>query len=442
MRLITATLVGCLLLVACKFPFPADVPDDDASASDGSVDAPACTPRSAVCANGALTVCDANGNAVSYQVPNGGSDGTPVEVTLHEYPCPLGCAQDGQRCADVAPSNGLAGALDSATLEGPDVVIDDPDSAVLSTTSELQNGYAFVFEGLDPIVELPIPAVIVPQTNAPDILVLVVRSFTVKPGVKLRVAGTRAFAIVSHLDIYIGGTLDASGAVIGAGTSTDPACNVVAQAGILGGGGNRDAGGASSTGGAGGQPRAQSNATLMPLEGGCGSERVAGLGGGGGVQLVSRTKLVLGPAGVISVAGNKGTGRLNGGQLLLTGGGSGGNLRIEAPTIAIHPGSRIVGRGGSGAAANTVNNSFQNGVAGDADLSATSVPGPTCAGCGVGGNGGTTLSAPAAGQGGGTMVASGGGSVGRCVLATRSGVVAPPAGSMMIASQNAAIGIR
>lgn len=349
------------------------------------------------------------------------------------------------RCADVAPTNGLAAALDAAAQSSADIVIDDPaGDAALSTQENPQNGTTFIFYNYSGGggEQIPVPAMVVQQANGPEILVLPVRSFTLKNGTRLRVAGVRAFAIASHLDIFIAGTLDGSGQIWGPGASTQPSCNVPAQAGALGGAGSRDDGGASSTGAPGGTNLRSGNPGLIPLVGGCASGYPMGLTAGGAVELVSRTRVAFGPTGVLTVAGRGGAGRISGGQLVLAGGGSGGAVRLEAPSLAFAQGSRVVGRGGSGAAANTNNSSFQNGVAGDADLAASSVPGATCSGCGVGGNGGTASAASLAGQGSGTMIGSGGGSVGRAVLATRSGVVVPPPGTLLIGSQQEQIGVR
>ncbi len=434
---------GALALAACKFPYPADVPDGDAHVADADVDGRSCTANTTTCTNGRLTSCGADGTIISYAVPNGGVDGAPVTVTLDEYPCPLGCDASGGRCADVAPANGLGAALDQATLSGPDVVLDDTSGdAGMTTSNAPQNGLAYIFQGGGQGREIAVPAVIVAQAGAPEILVLVVRSFTIKPGVRFRPIGTRALAIVAHLDIYVGGTLDASGAVWGPGGSPAPSCSVVAASGALGGGGNQDDGGASSTGVAGGMNLGAHSPALRPLEGGCASGQVAALGGGGAIQLVSRTRIAAGPGAVISVAGAGGKGRVVNGQLLVAGGGSGGGIRLEAPTIAVAQGGRLVGRGGGGAAGNGTDNTFANGVSGDTDLSAGGVPGATCSGCGIGGNGGTSTARPGSGQGSGTMLAGGGGAVGRCVLATRGGLATIAPGSLLIPAQNVQVGIR
>lgn len=70
------------------------------------------------------------------------------------------------------------------------------------------------------------------------------------------------------------------------------------------------------------------------------------------------------------------------------------------------------------------------------------MPGATCSGCGIGGNGGTSTARPGSGQGSGTMLAGGGGAVGRCVLATRGGLATIAPGSLLIPAQNVQVGIR
>ena len=58
-RPLMSITAGLLVLAACKFPPPEDVPDD------GAVDASdVCTPSTTTCSDDVLTVCDAEGHAI------------------------------------------------------------------------------------------------------------------------------------------------------------------------------------------------------------------------------------------------------------------------------------------------------------------------------------------------------------------------------------------
>lgn len=421
----TLALVGT---VSCSFPAPPDVEGDADAAVDGEV--VECEASSRTCEAGALSACGQDGRWIRYEVPNGGPGGEPTEVVLDEYPCPMGCDATEPRCADVLPSNGLAGAMDklATSLEGLDVVIDDATGdALLSTQMGAPNGEVTILEAGGE--EIVVPADVVTQPDGPDIVVLKVRSFTLAEGVRLKSLGVGALAITSHLDVRISGHLDLSGTTRGSGPSTNAACNVEVAPGPRGGAGNYGVGGAASDGSAGGSSLATVSPGLVPLEGGCTS--FLGIGGGA-VQIVSRTRIVIASTGVINVSGRGGQGIVNGGTLYVPGGGSGGGVLLEAPSVVFELGARIAGRGGAGAAGNTTNNVFASGTSGDADLTATSVPGGTCTGCGTGGSGGTESTSAGAGVGAGTAVAGGGGAIGRCVAATRSGILQPPAGVMKI----------
>ncbi len=422
-----------LVFASCKFPElpPLETDADVGTDADAAIDAgpPECSAGLQSCIAGALTQCGADSRYMRYGVPNGGPAGEAITVTMHDYPCPLGCHASEPRCADVAPSNGLIGAMDSVnvSLTGLDVVLDDASGDILvSTNNGAPNGeLVFVESGG---TQIPVPADVVTQSNGVDIVVLKVRSFTLGLGVHLKLAGTKAVAIASHLDVYIDGHLDLSGTTIGAGPSTNTACNVAFAPGAGGGGGNYENGGNASSGAAGGSH--MQSASLVPLEGGC--SNYLGVGGRA-IQIVSRTRVALSPTGIINVSGRQGNGLFGSGVLYAFGGGSGGAGLVESPSIVLALGSRIAGRGGSGAAANGANNTFASGTAGDADLASTSVPGATCSGCGTGGNGGTESTPPTAGTGiSGSTLGGGGGSVGRCVVTNRSGILLPPSGTMKV----------
>jgi len=278
-----------LHLVACQFPLPPDVeaPIDAAPLAPDAT--PGCEPNTQVCVAGRFTQCGPDGRYASFVIPNGAPGGTPREVVLSEYECPMGCHPTEARCADVVPSNGLMAVLDSqsTSLDGLDVILDDTSGDnLIRVTDGAPNGQVAVVKTAGGEA-LFIPAEVVTQPNGPDIVVLKTRSFTIKQGVTLKLTGTKAVAIVAHLDILIAGNLDLSGTVLGAGASHNETCNVGFAAGPRGGGGNYYAGGAASDGSPGGTSLSTSGPGLIPLEGGCSSY----LGvGGGAIQLVSRTR--------------------------------------------------------------------------------------------------------------------------------------------------------
>lgn len=423
-----------LFLASCQFSRPEDVPPPvDASVDSPDAAPPECAANTRTCAADKYTECDAAGHFVRHDVPNAGPDGTATTLVMSDYPCPLGCHASEPRCLDVLPTNGLERAIDGGQVspDGLDVVIDDPsgeaqlldDQAAGSTsvTIALANGNS-----------IAVPARIWPQPGGPDVRVLEVRSFTVRQGSRLKIRGIKPIAVASHFDIYVGGTIDYSGSNNFAST-VQAGCDVPTVFPAGAGPGNAAAGGASSNGQPGGAALT-GNPELIPLTGGC----HGGLGiGGGGLQLVSRTRIVFAGTGVISVAGRRGQAVTAAGSTFhMAGGGAGGNIVLEAPGVAFLPGALVIGRGGSGAAGNSASRSGMDGLAGDADAAASSVPGATCPDCAARGGAGGTETSPAggAGTGSGTALAGGGGAVGRAAIRTRT-ITLPPAGVMKIASQ-------
>lgn len=114
----------------------------------------------------------------------------------------------------------------------------------------------------------------------------------------------------------------------------------------------------SEVGGAGGI--ANGNAQLVPLRGGCrgggtndSSGPYPGLegGGGGAIQLVSRTRILV--DGIIDVSGGGGGGdrydQTNG--IVLGGGGAGGAILLEAPAVELGANSQLLAHGGDGGSA-------------------------------------------------------------------------------------------
>jgi hypothetical protein len=180
-----------------------------------------------------------------------------------------------------------------------------------------------------------------------------------------------AFALIARGEIKIVGLLEiatsAGSAVIagcngGQGRLRENSCGSSA-----GGGGAFATNGAkggdvpnnSEPGGSGGI--ASGNDQLEPLRGGCDGggvddnneavvfQRVGA--GGGAVQLVSRTKIVV--EGVISAVGGPGDAdRYEQTELaVLGGGGAGGGILLEAPTVELAANSQLLAFGGDGASA-------------------------------------------------------------------------------------------
>ncbi|MBK7074521.1 MAG: hypothetical protein IPH44_19715 [Myxococcales bacterium] len=426
----TSTLQGVLLgavtsLVACQFERPRDVEVDARE-----LDAPPleCTASTATCSNDRYTECDASGRYTRYEVPNGGGVGVPTTLVMHDFACPLGCAA-ATRCADPVAAHGVADTMprwsdaladvDLTTSAGSVITIDtDATGAELELADAAGNTFR-------------VPVTVVTQAGGPELLVLRMRSLTIRGDARIIAVGSRALAVAAAFDIVIAGRLDASGVPDAAGGITSGACVGTAGSTSSGGGGNWDAGGSSSAIDPGGMAQPMEQPLLV---GGCSGGPIAGMAGyaGGAIQLSSRTRISLEEGAIVSVAGGGGRAFATVANFA-TGGGSGGFAYLEAPVVQIANTARVVGRGGSGAAAKagqvTV---IAQGIDGDADLSATTVPEVTCSGCGFGGAGGTSSTPPGRGVDSATGWGGGGGSVGRAVISTRTGAVAPPTGTLLL----------
>jgi len=331
--LFVRSLVCAWVVAGCGFPRPPPLVVDDGGV-DGPVDAvpvdavpldstatdasPSCTPNQVRCDGNDLRRCNAEGTA---------------EATTT---CALGCNVAEPRCVDVNPSNGLAALLDMTASE-PD--LDLGESATIDT-----NSGTVMVDGSSVVVK----STTIVQTSAPPLRVFIVRSVT---AADVKITGSNAFALVSNGDVHVGAVFAASavGFAAGPGGFNSGACRggdqVVIARGLsgAGGGGFGLSGGKGGTavngngtapGGAAGS--ATGNATLVPLRGGCDGGKVGGTfaGGGGAIQLVSRTAIVV--SGVVAANGSG-----------ITGGGSGGGILLEAPRIDVSGG--VVANGGGGA---------------------------------------------------------------------------------------------
>ncbi len=326
----------------------------------------------------------------------------------------LGCSNPAQRCNDVAPSNGLASYIDVSSGE-PDI-----DLGMMSTINT-DNGTVMA-DGKSVTVRSALMA----QASAPTILVFIVHSLTAE---NVTITGSNAFALVSNGDIAIAGVFAASANsdVPGPGRFNEATCrggNSMSVGGAFngaGGGGFGTAGGAggsatntlgTSAGGASGSPTG--NPTLTPLRGGCDSGTYfVGLksgSGGGAIQLVSRTKIIIG--GVLAANGSS-----------FIGGGSGGGILLEAPLVDVT--GTVVANGGAGAGGCLFPEVGENG---HLDAAPAIGGGTGCSGTGAnGGNGGagtvpagrgTSISTPDAGN---VFAGNGGGGVGRIRINTAPG---------------------
>ena len=417
-------------LTACQFERPADKePPADASADAAPL---ACTPSTQSCTDDLYSECDASGAFVVYALPNGAPDGSAATITMHDYPCPLGCHGTEPRCNEIATAYGLDDVFDAIDPQaGVDLTIDEITGPAQITAA---NGQQFdrvtVVHPSGRAVEVPILRI--PQPATYDLIVVPLRSLTIAEGARLRFFSDLPFVLLVRFDAVIAGELDYSGKGLPP-VSTRSGCDVVAGTQLTGGAGNATTGGDASDGALGGASIIAANPSAIPLERGCSTPVGAG---GGAVALTAGRRISLGPTSVINVSAR-------GGQRLgaaVYGGGAGGTVVLEAPTIGYAIGATIQGRGGGGAAANITTGTNANGAHGDTDLSAPPVGG-SCVGCGVGGGGGTEAMMAGDGTGSAPSVGAGGGAVGRCVIRTRTFTLPPP-GAMRISMLALPIALR
>lgn len=343
-----------------------------------------CVPSTTSCTGGRFTDCDATGNYVRYDVPNGGADGTPVTLVMDDYLCPLGCHTSGTRCNDISTS--LDAIMDTPEVSpaGIDLVLPRsasiPAGVIRVSSFDAATQEAVIMDTDGQPLRVP-AAMMSPGAPFPDVMVLKVRSFTLRSGSEFRGAPGPALAIASHFDVFLAGVVDLSSGAGreggGALAFFDP-CKGVYDAGTATAGGG---GGASTPGGNGATPG--SGGGVSPagdgIYGGCGS--LSGEGGGA-VMIVSRSRIALAATGGIDVSGAGGYAF----KRVAAGGGGGGKVILQTPTISAAAGSFFAGRGGSGAA---TNGDGSVGVAGNDGRGVAGAASVTCLGCGTSGAGGT-----------------------------------------------------
>jgi hypothetical protein len=346
-----------------------------------------CTPNTTSCVGDKLVVCNANG---------------AIQTATD---CALGCSTaGGAHCKVMAPSYGVG--IPSGNLPNLDVtanatlnISNCPASADLTigTTMTVINGSPQLAQ--------------VAQSGGPPICVVRFGSITVNSGFTLTIVNNASPGHVVSLqavgDIQVAGTIsfvsNANGPSPG---GTVNAINKNANNDHYGPGGG--GAGAARAGGAGGKYSTTSGgaggaavttiATRLTAgsKGGnvMSGETVVGTGGrgGGGLQIVSLTKVTVAATGRIAVNGAGGSG--GGVKVLLSGnfpaggGGSGGTLVVEAPAISMSAGAVAAANGGGGAGGCYTCDSFRcthvNGQSGQ--LSANRAAGGDCTD--TGGDGG------------------------------------------------------
>lgn len=452
MKLVAWLSTCSLALLGCALPPPTNI-DHDADPRDASIDAmsdasidagpdanTACVPDSVVCEADHYVQCSAAG---------------VVEV---EMDCPLGCDASSSRCRDIDPSNGVELLLEqTADPASPDLVLQN--GATINTDTGV------VFDGTSSVIvpnaEHEVGAGITHR-------VFMVRSLVVTGTTK--VTGSRGLIIVSNGDVEVSGTLDisadgqTSGPGRGEGSCAGGGTESAAITGGGGGGGNGTPGayGGAGNGGtvAAGLPgQAQASDTLEPLVGGCDGGTVVrtggdcthfGGGGGGAIQVTSRTEIRLvttgtinaggggGRSGTVGVDGCTSTSNLGGG-----GGGAGGSVLLEAPQVVFSGAGVVIGASGGGGAAAGVGSARAGADGGTAEAPAAGGVNLTTGD--EGGDGGTVVLAAQVGETGGSNGhgSGGGGAVGRARINTVSGnYVLDGGASLRLVVSSGVLGLR
>ncbi|HEY4177706.1 MAG TPA: hypothetical protein VGM90_12760 [Kofleriaceae bacterium] len=324
-----------------------------------------CTANETACTNGTVATCDGTG-----------------EVTA-SYACPLGC-NDEVRCRELDPSNGLGTYFDQT----PSPIDLSLSGVTIDTATGTING-----------------AVTIPSflTTAPDggaaIRVFVGRHVDLGNVTVVGGFNQPALAILATDDLIVSGQVvfailggaaggvnfaDCKGGSAIVFAHLSPAYSV-SQGGGGGGFGTSGGNGGTTMGLADPPPPSggvvSGDAELVPLRGGCGGSLTTS--GGGAIQLVSQKSIYIG--GTIDVRGQGGIVSEQQTDVMGTlihiatadGGGAGGGVLLEAPTISFSAVARILATGGSGASRE------QAGVSVDDGTPASGAPCPsassTCA---------------------------------------------------------------
>ncbi len=381
---------------------------------------------------------------------------------------PLICDSSGTRCVEggaertrFVPENGIDpawfGEAQGVLSPAQDLVI-NTDEGTIVTAADKQPISDVVYRQIAPI-------------NCGDGWMVGIGVFSflridIPDGIRVRVTGSRALALIAPGAIKIEGLIDARGSqaecsdhrCAGPGGFAGSYVRLVTQRGEGPGGGGPGygAGGPNNEGGGGGGggcghggrggdtgdggpigTAGSAYLTSSPVRlcggsgggsGGPGSQTgdtgQRGGGGGGAVQIVSQSRVVVSssttaPSGIqVGGGGGQGDRGLNfndGGG----GGGGGGTLLIEAPRIAIRAGAVLAANGGGGAGGINGGQMCMDGT------SALLASQPAAGGAGVrfggAGGAGSVLAGADAGGSPGDGSAGGGGGVGRIHLNSLSG---------------------
>lgn len=288
-----------------------------------------CDPNETACTNGTVATCDANG------------------VVTESEPCPLGCFESEPRCRELDPSNDLATFLDLTNLQ--DLVITDGD--IRTDTGTVVSGGEVIavttFLLAAPQGGLPIRVIAANNVH--------ISNTNIGGG---GAASAPALAILARGEVIIDGRITATAAGSfgsvgvcaggdGQNTQRTASDNTTSQQLVsgAGGGGNVTAGASGgavstfATAGTGGAP--VGNAELIPLVGGCLGGGARGGLPGGALQISSRLSIKV--MGIIDVRGQQGECDEDNG-----GGGAGGSVLLEAPSVFFGEVGGLIAKGGSG----------------------------------------------------------------------------------------------
>ncbi len=365
-----------------------------------------CTPNTTTCQGDTLVVCNASGTITSATN------------------CALGCSTSGStHCLSLVPSYsvGVPTGVDSFDLD-----VNDTSTLDISNCTSTPNTVTLTIGAtMTSIVGSPRIAVVT-QSGAPPICVVKYHNITIEAGKVLTIQNSTSVGQVLALEAE--GTMNIQGTIVfrnkASGSATGANATAVYNgtydvAPGAGGGGSALAGG---QGGSCTAPACSSSTVLGAIGGAALSlsklfagskggdvfivntttQRGFGGLGGGGLQLIALQSITVGTTGSIDINGLGGIGSVPAAtlpgvtlvDLPAGGGGAGGTLVIETPTLTISQGAIMAANGGGGAGGcyscftvsfptpHTVC-SHANGQQGQ--LSATRATGGLCAN---GGNGG------------------------------------------------------
>jgi hypothetical protein len=344
------------------------------------------------------------------------------------------------------PSNGIAAAIaDVDTSMLVDIDVKNADDQLHVDCASMANGGCFektVVQSDGSSVELYFakswkiePAGVLNVNDATPVVVVALETIDVLGLISLHASG---FGTVAG-----GFTGTTDGAAGGPGKGVPGRSDMQGvDTGIAGGGGSFcGAGGAGgkATATNGGAGATYGTPSLVPLVGGSagGPGSLFPGAGGGAIQLVAGTSLDVGSTGSIWAGGGAGADGTDDGNYVSNGGGSGGAVLIESPTVTVAGTIAVNGGGGGGGGGGETD-------ALDGANSATAATGGRPGTTGAGGNGsaGATVTGAAGGLGdalgGDYSPGAGGGGAGYIRINTSSGVatltgtLSPAAGSACV----------